>query len=236
MVRWHQYLFLINIILATVLMLLPRDSHPDSYRIENFPTVSQPDEITCGPTSLLMCLRHFGVNVELDEVKAKTKTEWFTHNRQHIGMTSPDYISKTFRQYGIPATVRRSNIDNLKHEVSRGRPVIVLVRSSKTTWHYVVVIGFSTTFVTVADPAGGRIWDMETKAFSDSWAFLGDMRGRPAADQCSICNGTGHWMSANLGPLSICEVCSGTGKKIDVVGILLSTADVYPNTMIIPAR
>lgn len=208
-------------------------SHPLFHQIQSFPLIKQPDPITCGPVSALMILKRYGINVNLDEVQDNTKTEWFVYNEQPIGMTSPDYISRTLSQYGVSSKMRTGSLNLLKHHVSKNKPVIVLLRNGEKNWHYVVVIGFNELKVTIADPIGGRKRDMITEDFVGAWEFKTDMYGDSVALKCPICKGSGRWIE-KFGPLGICEICSGSGRQPDYVGVLLRAADIYPFTMIVP--
>jgi predicted double-glycine peptidase len=210
--------------------------HPDDYEIANFSYVQQPDEITCGPTSTLMVIQRYGERPTLRQVESKTKTEWFTYDGHPIGMTSPEYVAEAMKQFGIKARRKTLNIDQLKHEVCQNKPVVVLLRSGFKLWHYVVVIGFTKSTIVTADPASGSREEMALSDFMGSWAFTTDMQGMPMCLPCGTCDGTGFWANRNLGPLAICQICNGTGRKPDYVATLLSSADIYPMTAIVPSR
>lgn len=216
-------------------VLHERYDHPPLYTILGFQPIEQPDGITCGPTSVLMVLQRYGEDVTLDEVKAQTKTEWFEHNGESIGMTAPDYIPQALSHFGVPAKMKAGNMDRLKHYVSQDRPVIVLLRSSKTTWHYVVAVGYNEDSVMLADPGPGKFKALKNEWFMGAWSFETDMRGKSAVADCALCKGTGEMVS-NFGPLSECQLCLGTGKASDVLVTLLHAAEVKPMTMIVPQR
>jgi predicted double-glycine peptidase len=208
--------------------------HPPSHKIDGFELISQPDDITCGPTSTLMLLRRYKKNPKFEEVESLTRTKWFEYKGEPVGMTSPDYISVALRKCGVNSRLRRGNIDSLKHYISQDRPCIVLVRSSNTTWHYMVATGYSEKVMLFADPAIGNVRVLTLKDFLGSWNFLTDMDGNDVVGKCSLCGGTGKWMNMPLGPLSRCELCGGTGRKLDFLSSILRAADVYPWTMIVP--
>lgn len=224
------------IIAAYSYFLTPVPVHPPVWLISQTVAFAQPDEISCGPTSGQMLLALYGKHVPFGTVKAKAKTEWFTYNDSHIGMTAPDQLSRAISDLGVPTTLRVGNLPLLKMFVSQNRPVIVLLRSGATTWHYVVVTGYNEQQVTVADPGGGIIWSMSTNDFLTSWAFKSDMVGDEIVSPCPACNGSGLWLTWNLGPLGYCELCGGKGTQPDFVGALLRVADVYPMTMIVPSK
>jgi hypothetical protein len=207
--------------------------HPDSFEIEWFEFIEQPDGITCGPTSALMLLKKYGKDVTLDDVKSQTKTEWIQYGDEPIGMTSPEYIPVALGHFGLSSKNLRGDLNRLKYFVSKKRPVIVLLRSGKQTWHYVVVIGYTEDTIITADPGPGKRKEIKNEYFLGAWSFTHDMYGRNTQDDCSICGGTGRWLS-NFGPFDHCEICSGTGKSVDYLVELLRLAEVYPRTMIVP--
>lgn len=218
----------------TVPWLMENYDYPPSHEIKGFQYVEQPDGITCGPTSALMVLRRYGKDVTLDEVKSQTKTQWFTYHGKPIGMTSPDYVARAMRHFGVPAKMKHGNMGMLKHYVSQNRPVLCLIRSSDTTWHFVAVTGYDVDRIITADPGPGARVEMRASDFEGAWSFKTDMDGVPTTSPCPACKGTGRFFNIDLGPLLVCDVCGGSGRQPDYVASLLKAADVYPYTMIVP--
>lgn len=198
--------------------------------------VEQPDDITCGPTSVLMVLKWYGKDVTLPEVETHTKTEWFSYSDHRVGMTSPEYLPETMRHFGVPAAQKVGSLKRLKHEVSKDKPVVVLLRSGMYLWHYVVVIGYAEAYVTIADPAYGTKRILPMDYFLGAWSFEKDMHGYSMVGQCPLCGGDGRWIDFDIGPLNICELCSGSGKRTDYILALLWNVDARPYTMIIPDK
>jgi len=219
--------------------------YPSSCELD-FVFIEQPDQITCGPTSATMLLKSYGIDASLEDVKNKTKTEWFKYDGNSIGMTSPEYIPIALKSYGLSARKTRGSLRKVKSLVSQGKPVIVLLRSGLKTWHYVAVIGYDRMptpdpdeyieLVVVADPGYGARRQMTAEVFMGSWDFSTNMKGKSMEQKCGVCKGTGKWTESNFGPLSSCEMCSGTGVGTDVLVELLRAAEVYPQTMIVPSR
>ena len=81
-------------------------------------------------------------------------------------------------KFGIPSTMQKGRLIDIKYYVSQNRPIIVLLRSGYQYWHYVVVIGYTETKLTIADP-GGYKHDMDNETFLNAWNFYADMQGRP---------------------------------------------------------
>lgn len=209
--------------------------HPVAYEIKDFKFLEQPDQITCGPTSATMLLQSYGKDVSLEDVKSVTKTQWFKWKGESIGMTSPDMIAVALNHFGVKSKMRRGDLDQIKHYVSLGRPPVVLVRSGSVYWHYVVVIGYNESEIIIADPGSGKREVMPVEHFLGSWSFKTDMNGKDMTITCNTCNGTGRWMDFDLGPLSRCEVCDGSGRSPDMLVFLLRVGEVYSNTMIVPS-
>ena len=203
---------------------------PKKHEINGFHFVAQPDEITCGPTSALMLLERYGKDPDIDDVEKQTKTRWFTLKGRPIGMTAPEYIKSALNHFGVDSKVKTGSLTTLKQQVGNDTPVIVLVRSGKAEWHYVVVIGYSETEIITADPSGGCRKRMNLKAFEGCWKFETDMEGNSVHEPCAACKGTG-WRWDQLG---ICQECEGKGYTPDLLSQALRFAEVYSNTMIVP--
>jgi len=137
----------------------------------------QPNNITCGPTSCAMVLQYYGKDVTIKEVEKAAKTEWFTWKGTPVGMTAPSMVKKAMNDLGVPAQLRWGSTTNIKHFISDDRPVIVLLRSSETTWHFVVVIGFNEKQFTIADPASGTKYQIDIETLDNAWRFTHDMNG-----------------------------------------------------------
>jgi len=208
--------------------------HPIVYEIADFPVIKQPDQITCGPTSALMVLSYYQKTVTMDEIKVLTKTEWVDVKGKPLGMTSPDYIARALRNYNLSVKMRVGNLEMVKHYVSQNKPVIVLVRSDKVLWHYMVVIGYTEDKVILADPGFGVRYEMTVSDFVNSWGFSTDMYGNSVHTRCPFCtDGKIFAAKLDLGPLNICDFCNATGKQPDYLCFLLRAAGVYPNTLIL---
>ncbi len=226
--------FVLLALLVTVVVIKTiRYPHPGAYEIEWNTYIQQPDDITCGPTSVAMVLNHYGKSVDVDDVKPQTKTEWVRWGTRPIGMTSPEMIPRALSHFGVPAFGAQADFDQLRYYVSNDLPCIVLVRSGLYTFHYVVVIGYTEDSVVIADPGCTEKVIMDARAFRGAWSFDTDMEGNRTTVQCKICNGRGHYL-LDLGPLTKCEICDGTGDVSGVLQGVLWAAEVYPCTMIVP--
>ena len=202
-IRWAY--FVLSLISGIVIYNeISKPVYPDKCFISKFPLIKQLDEISCGPVAVTMLLNFYGEEVKVSEVKRKTKTKWFSYKGEEIGMTSPDYVAEALSRYGVYSVVRKSDLDHVKLYVSENRPPICLIRSSKTTWHYVVVVGYNDEeTIFLADPVEGKIIMMSQYDFVEAWSFNRDMFGRKV-------------------------------KPPDVIGGLVRLADVSNYTLIVP--
>lgn len=198
-------------------------SHPDEYRLafENSFLIEQPDQITCGPTSGAMALRLFGKNTSVDTIAKDCKTRWFKYGRKDIGMTAPDYLSLAIKKQGVSSKLRVGTIDQIKHFISDNQAVVVLLRSGPTTWHYVLVVGYTKTHLEIADPARGELRLVEEKVFLDAWSFIADTHGDKCGI-CPLCKGSG----------KTCTLCAGSGM-FDYLKNWLSLSGIEPCTYIV---
>lgn len=176
---WHQFAILDLILLMVIgkFIINMNYNHPEEFQIKNFPLLQQSDNITCGPTSCTMLLKYYGRNVGIEEIKYKTKTTWFTYKNKAVGLTVPEYIKFTLEEYQLDATLKTGTVDEIKYYVSKNRPPIVLLRSGKALWHWVVVIGFDKEILITADPGSGKVEIISQKNFEGAWDYSHDMQG-----------------------------------------------------------
>ena len=140
--------------------------------------ITQPDDITCGPTSTAMILRFYGKNVEVNEIKKITKTVWYSKGDKDFGMTAPELIRICLKKYNLNAKIKTGNIKKLKCVVGSGKPCIVLIRSGEWNWHYVIVIGYDKEMIYYANPTDAEIDALSVDEFDRAWNWTSDIRGR----------------------------------------------------------
>lgn len=148
-----------------------------SYCIKNFPLIEQPDEITCGPTSACMLLKFYGHNLSVNNIKYKSHTYWFDYGNKPIGMTSPCLLTNALTECGLPCSIFQGNLNELKRNLQKDKPVIVLLRHSQFLWHYMVAIGFDKENIVLANPANGKKIKLKNNIFSNAWDFSADLKG-----------------------------------------------------------
>ena len=170
--------FPISFIVIPLIFLGSTYYYPKEYQIEKFRVIKQTDGITCGPACCAMVLNHYDKKVTVDQVKERTATSWFSYEGKEIGMTAPEFIPLAMDSFGVSVEKTRGSIQSLRYYVSQDKPVIILLRSTATTWHYIVVIGYTEEKVIYAEPdGGGKIKEMDWNKFEGAWKFTSDMLG-----------------------------------------------------------
>ncbi len=201
--------------------------------LSGFPVMKQPDAISCGPTCCSMLLSYYGVAVGVSKLKEIAGTRLFKMGDDEVGFTWPSKVQKSLSTYGLANTLKKeAQLADVVQAVEENRPPIILVRSSRKTWHYTVVIGHRhARLFKLADPLGYTYW-LSARTLENAWAFQGDLRGNPiTGNSCKLCAGHG-----KVGFLK-CLVCGGDGELPDMYrGIVQSNLieRVKANTMIAP--
>jgi hypothetical protein len=201
--------------------------------IPNFPVIKQPDRISCGPTCCSMLLHYYGVAVGVEKLKEIAGTRLFKVGDDEVGFTWPSKVQKSLNTFGLATTMtKEAELKDLVQSVEEGRPPIVLVRSSKKTWHYTIVIGHAKgELFKMADPLGYTYW-LSARTLKNAWSFDGDLRGNPIeGSECKFCRGKGKVGFAK------CLICGGDGEMPDMYRSIVTTnviERVKVNTMIAP--
>lgn len=151
--------------------------YPESHAISGVLPLKQPDNITCGPTSMAMVLNFYGQKASIEEVKNIAHTHWFFLKGKSVGMTAPDLLAKSGAYFGVNFNVEFGTADSLKQTISRNIPVILLVRSGEKIWHYIVITGYGPDYFLVNDPGCGWNLKVSEQVIMDSWAFDADLSG-----------------------------------------------------------
>lgn len=101
----------------------------------------------CSAFSSAFVLRHFGVDVNGEELYQKMP------NKIKDGYVYPKGIQNLFPQYGLRVKYCTGNLNALKCEVSKGNPVIVMIRvNAEKNWlHYVPVVGYDERHIFIAE-------------------------------------------------------------------------------------
>jgi ABC-type bacteriocin/lantibiotic exporter with double-glycine peptidase domain len=115
---------------------IPESSH--TRKIENLPFYQQ-ESYQCGPASLAGVLNYWGVGVTPDEVARKI----FSASAR--GTLTIDMVLYA-QQKGLSAEQYKGSMDDLRHNIDSGYPVVVLVDSGGVLYqlnHFMVVMGYN---------------------------------------------------------------------------------------------
>jgi uncharacterized protein YvpB len=231
---WLVFLFL----LLGIIFWWPRQiEYSPEAKIVDFPLYEQPDNITCGPTSLRMLLKYYGKECSLDEIRKKAKTDFYVKDGYEIGGTTMQNMKIALNHFGVPSTIKNGNMNYLRWYIDQGRPPIILLRSGiDNSWHFVVAVGYTKDKITIADPGDGLLAEYSNEPFERAWSFTHDLYYEESAlKDCWFCGGDGRtpdWVW--LGPIGKCDNCNGSGKLPDIWWIIMSIMDQNPYTYLVP--
>lgn len=101
----------------------------------------------CADFAAAYLLRHLDIEKDGDRLYEVIS------NKMKDGCVRPKGILKLLSQYGFQAKYCVGNITALKKEVSKGSPVIVLIRTWKNqNWlHFVPVVGYDENYIYIAE-------------------------------------------------------------------------------------
>jgi hypothetical protein len=127
--------------------------------------------LLCGGASAAMVLRYWGA----EDVYAEDFQELVDEDE---GGISTEGLEASVRARDWRAMPLRADRETVRRHLSRGRPLIALLRSSESRFHYVVLTGYAGDDLVLHDPSLGpnrlRSFDsvFESWAASDFWALL----------------------------------------------------------------
>ncbi len=103
--------------------------------------------LMCSGYSSAYVLRHFGIEADGKQIYEDMP------NRMRSGYTYPKGIKKLFQRYGFRVIYCSGNLKALKRELSKGAPIIVLIRVlPKKNWlHFVPVVGYDKEHIYLAE-------------------------------------------------------------------------------------
>lgn len=193
----------------------------EEVRLPRFPLYQQPDDISCGPTAAAMVLSYYGKESGIGPLKTDAGTRWIEAGNRRVGMTHPTGLCNAMTKRGVPAELRRGSTSDLWSYVNDERPVILLVRSGRDSWHYVVVTGYIDRGreYWIHDPGAHAPYTRSAKVVQQAWQFSHDLNGNYIPDvRCDVCAGSGE---VNKPGINLhCVVCNGSGKIRGQVGPL----------------
>jgi len=117
----------------------------------------------CGPASLKMVLSAYGIN------KSENYLAKLTKSSRERGCKEENLV-KVSKRFGLTGFVKqKSNIQELRKIINKNIPVIVAWTSPEEGGHYSVVVGFSRSYIFIADPHFGKIKKHKIKWFEKRW-------------------------------------------------------------------
>ena len=226
-IRNWKWFLLLSVMLLVAFRISKEFSvdYPSELELDNFQVYKQPDGVSCGPTSVRMVLNYYDKHHSLDEIRTQTKTDWIVNSNVEIGGTTVEYIEKALDHFEVPSDLSKGTVEDLKKYVARGTPPIILLRSGAGPyWHYVVVIGYTETEITIADPSG-RISSYEIPRFERAWGFTHNLySGDNVTYKCFACGGDGRILDLP-DPFGKCDICAGTGEIQDLYLVMMKLGE-----------
>lgn len=145
--------------------------HADTIEIANY---RQSSANTCGPASLRIALRILGLDLEETWLAARMEVT-------SLG-TKPSGFRKVLRSLGLGFTeIHNATVDEVWQFVRKGFPVVVSWMF-RCDGHYSVVVGITHESITLAEPYGGSLIQLDNSRFEMLWY--------------DPCNKTTAWMMA----------------------------------------
>ena len=137
------------------------------------PFVKQSED-GCGSASLAMLLQYWnahGRQIAADRADAEVIQKEL-YSRKARGIVAAD-MERYLRESGFREFAIRGEWDDLRQNLTQGRPLIVSIQPGKprVPFHYVVVTGmdFDREAVFVHDPARGKLLRIDRQEFEKEW-------------------------------------------------------------------
>jgi hypothetical protein len=210
--------------------------------IANFPSIVQPDGISCGPVCCAMLLKYYGKSAGTGPLKTAAGTRFYqgpnaTGQQIKVGLTLPSGIKNAIASYGVFPVEQQGTIDDVERLINSQKPPILLVRSGSEFWHYVIAIGHrynnrsGRREIKLADPADSQPYWIEEGKLDAAWTFSHDLKGNSMQGRkCRHCGGSG---SLAVGPVKTkCVLCNGDGRETDYYRKIVESAGASGHTMV----
>ena len=130
---------IVDVVLMGPLMLkFSRKSRISRFMVLKENRIDMQSGNSCSGYAAAYVLRHYDIPADGDDIYMKMP------DKMANGYVYPKEIKRMFEKYGFHAKYCTGNLNALKNEVSKGNPVIVLikVRKGKKWLHYVPVVGY----------------------------------------------------------------------------------------------
>jgi len=130
-------------------------------RVLNVPFVAQ-TEALCGGAAIAMVLRYWG------ETRVRAE-DFATLVHQDEGGIIAGELLDTVRDMGWQAIPFTGTIQEVQIQLSQGRPLIALIESRASRYHYIVLVGWTQGYVLIHDPARGPFRVLRDDALLRAW-------------------------------------------------------------------
>lgn len=141
----------------------------------NLRVIRQTFDFDCGAAALQVVMEYYGVEMRGDELRKELKTDKDGTDYVNMIALAEKQGFKVFASEGV-------SLEQLKHFIDDGYPVIVLVQawaekymtfkeweSDYDNGHYVVVIGYQDNIIVFEDPASPRRTWLTEEEFLARW-------------------------------------------------------------------
>lgn len=143
---------IIATLIDCILMGLPipaflKKNYPLTHIITKKNHIDMQKNYECSAYSTAYLMRHYGIQANAEDIYK------IMPNKLKNGYVYPKGIVRLLKQQGFKATIRIGNIADLKKEISKDTPVIVLIKvyKNKSYLHYVPVIGYDKENIYIAE-------------------------------------------------------------------------------------
>lgn len=166
--RFKKILFIISGILAALVLIILayklyiRITTPDEYMISTKNRFDYQKRYECSGYASAYVLRSLGVEADGLELY-----EQFTDKNQD-GTLAPGHLWENLKKLGYKSRLLTGDIMDLKHAVSRGTPVIVLIKvdTNQPYLHYVAIVGYDEQYFYAADSLSYLVNEKEQEFYN----------------------------------------------------------------------
>jgi len=119
----------------------------------------------CGAASLAMVFKYWGKNISQYSIADKI------YEKSKKGVSSKNLKSFS-EENGFLAFIYKGDLENIKENIKKGRPLIIAMSSnSPTGFHYIVVVGYNkdSSIILVNNSYSGKLKTIRVKDFIKKW-------------------------------------------------------------------
>ncbi len=142
--------------------VLRKQDYPSNYLIKGNKRIEIQNKRECAALSTAYMLRHFGMKADGKELYTNFPC------KTSSGEVYPKGIRKVLKEKGFKTSYYKGNINTLKHEVSKGNPVIVFIKVQNRhhSLHFVPVVGYDEDHFYLAESLEPLINSKDNSSFN----------------------------------------------------------------------